>query len=81
MRECSDPPVFFSLDYTKPMWLPINPGSFHLTVTLLIEELDWMLSLLEYIFRAIFEFLNCRILQAFNLWEAILNFPFDFFIF
>jgi hypothetical protein len=55
MSKCSDSPVAFSFDYTNPMWLPINPGSFHFTVTL--EELDWMLSLLEYIFRAIFEFL------------------------
>jgi hypothetical protein len=55
MRECCDPPEFFSLDYTKPMWLPINPGSFHVTVTL--EGLDWMLSLLEDTFRAINEFL------------------------
>jgi hypothetical protein len=72
MRECSDALEVFSFDYTKPMWLPINPGSFHGTVT--TEELDWMLSLLEDILRALSEFLDRGIFQTINLWEAIIRF-------
>ena len=80
MRECSDPPVVFSFDYTKPMWLPIKPGSFHVTVTLLIEKLDWMLSFLEDMFRALYEFLCRRIsIKAFKVRKAIIRFFFGLF--
>jgi hypothetical protein len=61
------------------MWLPINPGSLHFTVVI-TEPIYWMLSLLEDMFRAEFEFLWCRIsIHVVKAREAIIRFSFGLF--